>query len=71
MGRPVKDLTGKKFGKLRALYDTGERDKHNGCTMWMCICDCGRMRKVRSNHLIFGKIKQCRECASHKHVRGV
>ena len=27
--------------------------------MWLCKCDCGNIKKVRTNHLKFGSIKSC------------
>lgn len=52
-----KDLTGKKFGKLKVLKLTGER-KH-GNRMWECLCDCGNISIVSSSRLNLGKSKSC------------
>ena len=54
-----KDLTGQKFGMLTALYDSGKREPTNGCIMWVCKCDCGKLHIVNSNALRFGVIKSC------------
>lgn len=39
-GRKPLDLTGQRFGRLVALENTGEKDRH-GNYFWRCICDCG------------------------------
>lgn len=64
----MNDITGKKFGKLTALYSTQERKDSNGCVIWVCKCDCGRVRKADESSLISGNIRQCRECARHRRV---
>lgn len=52
------DLTGKRFGNLTVLYDTGIRTK-SGHVYWMCKCDCGNLTSVQGKHLISGNIKSC------------
>lgn len=51
-----KDLTGKRFGRLVALEikETGTRK-----TYWICQCDCGNIKAVRSDSLQCGAIKSC------------
>ncbi|CUQ99455.1 hypothetical protein BN20_032 [Lactobacillus phage EV3] len=34
-----KDLTGKRFGRLVAICDSGKRNRSN--VVWKCKCDCG------------------------------
>lgn len=47
MGK-VKDLSGKKFGRLTVL----ELDcRKNNKTYWKCICDCGNECSVRGDHM--------------------
>ena len=53
-----KDLTGQKFGKLTALYDTGEVDKY-GAVLWKCRCDCGKEVIVPSVRLSSGNTSSC------------
>lgn len=50
------DLTGRKFAYLTVL----ERDlsKKNG-TYWICMCDCGNIKSVRSDHLRKNLVKSC------------
>lgn len=48
MGRPLKDLTGKKFGRLLVLdhYDRlGEKHR------WLCRCDCGNVVPIAGSDL--------------------
>lgn len=50
------DITGKKFGRLTALYRL-----HNvNCkTKWLCICECGNLKEITTNSLQGGKTKSC------------
>lgn len=59
MANHVKDLTGKRSGRLTALYDTGERTKSGRNVIWMCQCDCGNMFKLDSGGFGSGTIKSC------------
>lgn len=52
-----KDITGKKFGRLTAMKDSGERK--NGHVLWLCRCECGEYCKIRSATLINGHTKSC------------
>jgi len=56
MGRK-RDLGGQRFGRLIALYDTGERK--NKRVVWRCRCDCGNEVDVMSGNLIFGRTTSC------------
>lgn len=49
MGRPVVNLAGKRFGKLKVFAQYG-RDKHGG-VLWKCLCSCGNTTVVRSSSL--------------------
>jgi len=51
------DLTGRRFGRLVVLHDTGERK--NGEVVWHCLCDCGNEVDVRSNSLASGYTTSC------------
>ena len=52
------DLTGKKFGKLTALYPTEKRMGDR--TLWMCECECGAKNiLVDRNSLITGHTQSC------------
>lgn len=56
---PLKDLTGKRFGKLLVI----ERAENiNGRVAWTCLCDCGREHVVRTGDLTTGHIQSCGKC---------
>lgn len=57
MGRKV-DLTGQRFGKLVALSEVAERDKHKR-VLWKCLCDCGKQIQVAGGALKSGNTKSC------------
>lgn len=46
----IKDLTGKKFGRLTVLERDIEGSKH-GRVKWFCRCDCGNIVSVIGNNL--------------------
>lgn len=50
------DLTGQRFGKLVVIKEVG---KLNGYTAWLCKCDCGNEKVVRTNSLRSGSTKSC------------
>ena len=57
MGVRVKDLTGRRFGRLIVVKATEER--RNTSVVWECICDCGNTTLVTSNHLLQGNTQSC------------
>jgi hypothetical protein len=56
----TKDLTGQRFGKLVALYQTEDYISPKGAhsPMWMCQCDCGNQVIVSGSNLGRGQ-KSC------------
>ena len=52
------NLTGQRFGKLFVIGYSGENDE-SGHALWICKCDCGRIKKIRGNHLVSGQVKTC------------
>ncbi len=46
------DLTGQKYGLWTVI-------KYAGNSKWLCVCDCGTKRDVRSRYLLDGKSKSC------------
>ena len=52
----VRDLTGQKFGLLTVI---GLAETDTRKTYWVCKCDCGNMKTVRSDSLLCGAIKSC------------
>jgi len=54
---PLKDLTGKRFGRLTVISRCG--NTLQGRPMWTCNCDCGEIRNVKGNSLVGGSTKSC------------
>lgn len=54
--KKIKDLTGKKFGMLTVI---GLQDTDSRKTYWVCQCDCGNIKVVRSDSLQSGAIRSC------------
>lgn len=54
--RSLKDLTGRKFGKLTVLRRGA--DKGAGAN-WTCKCDCGQIKTIASRSLISGSTQSC------------
>lgn len=58
----MRDLTGQRFGKLKAIKpDESVTDRKQGIH-WICECDCGNISSVRSVDLVNGKTKSCGHC---------
>lgn len=53
----MKNLTGKKFGRLTAVKKIGI-DKR-GQAIWLCKCECGNTIETITNRLTMGKTKSC------------
>jgi hypothetical protein len=51
------DLTGKRFGKLVVLEDTGIRKSRR--PIWKCLCDCGETKNILGKYLLNGDTKSC------------
>jgi len=49
------DITGQRFGRLLIL----QRDKTQGRTKWLCLCDCGQKVIVRRDSLKEGRTLSC------------
>lgn len=52
-----KDLTGQRFGRLTAIKK--DDTKKSRKAYWLCQCDCGNLKSVRSDSLQAGLIKSC------------
>lgn len=50
------DLTGQRFGRFTVVRPV---EKRNGLTMWLCRCDCGKEKEIRTTHLRNGRSKSC------------
>lgn len=56
MGKPVRDLTDQRFGKLVALRRDGSR---RGRAAWLCSCDCGNVVQKVGFDLMNGSQPSC------------
>lgn len=52
------DLTGRKFGNLTVVKDTGRRDRSNA-RIWECRCKCGNTVEVPARYLTTGTKTSC------------
>lgn len=52
----VHDLTGQSFGKLKVI---GIDDRNSRKTYWICQCECGNIKSVRSDSLLCGAVRSC------------
>jgi hypothetical protein len=53
----MKNISGKKFGRLLAIKPTNKRAC--GRVIWQCKCDCGKTTEIYSAHLISGNSVSC------------
>jgi hypothetical protein len=59
MGRPLIDVTGRRFGRLVVLELTERLTAKRRRVVWLCQCDCGAKPLVSGSHLLSGKTKSC------------
>ena len=52
------DLTNQKFGRFIVLHKDNERKTKNG-SYWICQCDCGTVKSVKSSALRRGEVISC------------
>ena len=57
MGRPIKDLTGQRFGRLTAIKFMGTNKR--GRAEWLCRCDCGTEKVINASNLGNGNTVSC------------
>ena len=68
------DLTNNKYGRLTVLHKDTERKTNNG-SYWICKCECGKVKSIKSSSLRRGEIKSCgclrneRTYAANEHNR--
>ena len=48
---------GQKYGKLTILKKSDKMSNKN--IMWVCECECGKIKDIRGSHLVSGAIKSC------------
>lgn len=58
MGKPLRDLTGQRFGAL-IILGIGEKRRNTTGAWWVCKCDCGNQKSLPSSDLVAGKINSC------------
>ena len=60
-GRNKKDLTGLKFDRLLVLREDINEFllKEKKTVRWVCLCDCGKIKSIRSQCLLSRKTKSC------------
>ena len=51
------NLINKKFGRYKVIKQLSKRQ--NGKIMWLCICDCGKERKVVGSNLKNNRSQSC------------
>ena len=52
------DLTNNKYGRLTVLYKDTNRKTNSG-SYWICQCDCGNIKSVKSSSLRRGEVESC------------
>ena len=52
------DITGQKFGRLTVINKDNERTTKSG-SYWLCKCDCGKIKSIKSSSLRRGEIQSC------------
>ena len=53
------DIKGKRFGRLTVLYRDMQHHGNKSRTYWVCRCDCGRLKAIRSDELRSGLVVSC------------
>lgn len=63
-----KNISGQKFGKLEVLYkDLNPKDRNR--TWFICKCECGNIKSIRSGDIQNGNAKSC-GCSTHEGKHG-
>ena len=52
------DLAGRRFSRL-IVVSLDKKESTTKAIKWVCKCACGKIKSVRSCHLISGNIKSC------------
>ena len=54
------DLTGQRFGKLTVIkFSKDVQSGNRKRKYWLCQCDCGNTKEVRTDCLTSGNVKSC------------
>lgn len=61
MGCKIRDLTGKRFGKLTAISHFLVKNKNGPKSkiFWECLCDCGEIVRIRGQNLTGDLTRSC------------
>lgn len=61
MGRPIVDLTGQQFGRLKVLCLVGKTQASTSNMIWRCQCRCKlkTLVEVRGSYLVTGRSTSC------------
>ena len=54
----MKDLTGKRFGRLTALQLAPKKNSDHS-NSWLCRCDCGKSHLTNTSALMSGRVRSC------------
>ena len=65
----LSDITGRRFGRLVALYPTDRRGGQ-GSVIWHCRCDCGQETDVSYNDLMYANQQSC-GCKKREHDKAL
>jgi len=58
-GKNIKDIAGKRFGKLKAIRIVKTPKNVQRGIYWLCKCSCGNTKAIRGTSLRTGKSKSC------------
>jgi len=67
------DRLGQRFDKLLVVAPAPSeirKDGNGSFTRWKCICDCGKEVVMRTNNLMYKKVKSCGCYRTPKHPKG-
>lgn len=56
-GARFRDLAGQRFGSLLAMRESGV--SKDGCRVWRCLCECGKVTDVKSGNMTSGHTSSC------------
>lgn len=57
MSRPIKDITGKRFGNLVVIRQGSSG--YGGRVRWLCRCDCGAEKEIYGTDIRMGRTVAC------------
>jgi hypothetical protein len=62
MNKKIKDLTGKKFGRLTVIKENGRTNGKRKLVVWLCRCECGNYVNRTAKALTTSKNSGCDNC---------